>query len=238
MTPEPDQTHPEPVSSETVVVFTGGDALPPGVAEGLPAHAYVIAADSGLHHALALGRRVDLIVGDLDSVSRDALASAEGAGALVERHPVAKERTDLELALDRAIELGASRVVVLGGYGGRVDHFVANALLLAAPRYASVAVEARVGAARLFVVHHTVELAGCSGDLVTLLALGGPARGVTTVGLRYPLDGETLVPGSTRGVSNELVAERARVRLDDGVLLVIQPGALGASPGLRQGGTP
>jgi thiamine pyrophosphokinase len=214
------------------VIFTGGDPLAADAA-GVPdlriddaaAGVYVIAADSGLHHALAMGQRVDLLIGDLDSVSADALAAAEAAGVEVERHPVGKDRTDLELALDRALETGTSRVVVLGGHGGRIDHFVANTLLLAAPRYAGLTLEARLGETRVHVVRRSVEVPGVAGEVVTLLPLGGRATGVTTRGLRYPLDGESLLPGSTRGVSNELVSPPAEVRLDDGVLLVIVPGA-------------
>jgi thiamine pyrophosphokinase len=84
-----------------------------------------------------------------------------------------------------------------------------------------------MGAARLAVVHTSAILHGPVGDLVTLLPIGGPARGVTTAGLLYPLDGEDLDPGSTRGVSNELVAETAKVTVGAGVLLAVQPGQLG-----------
>jgi thiamine pyrophosphokinase len=72
-------------------------------------------------------------------------------------------------------------------------------------------------------VRDVQELHGAVGELCTLLPLGGPAHGVRTENLRFPLSGETLRPGSTRGVSNELISTVARVSLDDGVLLVILP---------------
>ncbi len=72
-------------------------------------------------------------------------------------------------------------------------------------------------------VHASAELEGSPGDLVTLLAVGGPALGVRTTGLVYPLDGEDLFPGSTRGVSNELCASSATVSLLQGTLLAVQP---------------
>ncbi len=65
---------------------------------GLPADSLVIAADSGLDHAQAVGWPVDYVVGDLDSVGPAALAAAEQQGATVERHPIAKDQTDLGLA--------------------------------------------------------------------------------------------------------------------------------------------
>jgi thiamine pyrophosphokinase len=52
----------------------------------------------------------------------------------------------------------------------------------------------------------------------------GPALGVVTGGLLYPLAGEDLPPGTSRGVSNVLAADRATVSLTGGVLLAVQPG--------------
>ncbi len=92
------------------------------------AEALVIGADSGVEHAAALGRHVDIAVGDFDSVSPAALAAAEAAGAEVLRHPPDKDATDLELALDLAVARGARRITVVGGHGGRFDHCLANAL--------------------------------------------------------------------------------------------------------------
>ena len=206
------------------VVFTGGDPPDAHDLRGLADRdALVIAADSGLQHAQRHGFAVDVVVGDLDSVDADALAAAEAAGAIVERHPTAKDATDLELALLAARDRGCDDIVVVGGGGGRADHFFANALLLGAPHLAPLAIEARTGGATLTVVRHRVELVGAPGDILTLLALGGPAVGVVTDGLRFPLRDETLEPGSTRGVSNELESSIARVSLRDGVLLAVQP---------------
>ena len=63
--------------------------------------------------------------------------------------------------------------------------------------------------------------AGLPGDIVSLLPLGGPAHGVSTQGLRYPLNGETLFPDRSRGVSNEMIDAEAHVRLDGGTLICI-----------------
>ena len=136
----------------TALVFAGGDAVPADVAERLPGDAFVVAADSGLEHAQALGRHVDLVVGDFDSADPDAVAAAESAGSEIERHPVAKDQTDLELALAAAARSGATRIVVVGGYGGRLDHFLANALVLAGTATDGVAVEWATGEALVTVI--------------------------------------------------------------------------------------
>jgi thiamine pyrophosphokinase len=205
------------------IVFAGGDRPPPAVLHGLDAADVVIAADSGLDHALALGCGVDVVVGDLDSVTPDALARARAAGARVEQHPAEKDATDLELALGVARAHGVDRVVVIGGGGGRVDHFLANALALTAPEIATLRVEARFGDADAVVIRTTATLEGAPGDIVSLLAVGGPALGVESEGLRYPLRGEALHPGSTRGVSNELLGTEARVSVAGGTLLAVLP---------------
>jgi thiamine pyrophosphokinase len=235
---------PEP-RPRTAVVVTGGE--PP---DALPVHRigpapFVVAADSGLTTAELLGLPVDVVVGDLDSIDRARLDAARAAGVTVEPHPVAKDRTDLALALDRALDSAADleRIVVLGGHGGRLDHFLANALVLASPDYAAVDVEARFGPARLHVVRRRTVVEGARGDLLSLLPLGGPAHGVRTEGLLYPLRDESLTPGSTRGVSNEMTGAVAVVDVDDGVVLAVVPGAAGthldaSARHHHRGGTP
>lgn len=206
-----------------VVVVAGGGPLSTDAVAGLPDDAYVIAADSGLDHARGVGLEVDLVVGDMDSVSPEALAAARADGTAIEHHPAAKDQTDLELALDRAVARRPDRVVVIGGSGGRLDHLLAEVLVLASEPYAAVPIEARLGDALVTVVRSAVTLRGVPESLLTLVPVGGPARGVTTAGLLYPLVDEDLAAGSTRGVSNELVDPVAEVRVREGVLLAIQP---------------
>ncbi len=212
------------------IVLTGGDPVTapvelPDLARFLTDHPLVIAADSGLDQAVRLGLTVDLAVGDFDSASPAAIAGAEESGTRFDRHPEAKDRTDLELALDAAVSAGARRVLVVGGAGGRLDHLVGNLLALASGELGTVEVEARVGAARVTAIRdRTAVLRGEVGELVSLFAVGGPARGVTTVGLHYPLDDDTLLPGSSRGVSNLHTATEAHVTVGDGAVLAIHPG--------------
>ncbi len=213
------------VRSTRALVVAGGEPPGPGeVAAVGERWDVVVAADSGLDHAVALGLTVDLVVGDLDSVSAAALAAARVAGATVEAHPADKDATDLALALDAAIRRGAGELVVVGLGGGRPDHELANLLLLASPAFAAVEVEARTAAGRFVVVRsRRRRLTGRPGELVTLLPVHGPARGVRTEGLRWPLRGEDLPEATTRGVSNELVASEATVVVAEGAVLAVQP---------------
>jgi thiamine pyrophosphokinase len=87
-----------------------------------------------------------------------------------------------------------------------------------------VQVDAEVGPAHVYVVRGERVLEGEPGELVSLVALHGPAEGVATEGLVYPLSGETLEPGSSRGVSNVFAGKTAHVSVDRGVLVAIRPG--------------
>ena len=203
-----------------VIVIASG----PGPDVAMPDAETVVAADGGLDRAFALGVAVDVVIGDLDSVSDAALAAAEAAGTRVVRHPAAKDATDLELALDEAIALGARRVLVVASAEGRLDHLLASLELLGAERYAELELDAIVGDALVHVIRGRRVLEGTPGDLVSLIPVAGPVDGVTTSGLEYALTRETLVPGTTRGVSNVFAEAEARVEVTTGVLLAIRPG--------------
>jgi thiamine pyrophosphokinase len=214
----------EGVSNEVVIVVSGGEAPARDAASTVSRDATVVAADRGLEHARALGLEVAVAVGDFDSAAPEAVAAAERAGTRIERHTAEKDETDLELALDAAMALGPRRILVLAGRGGRLDHELASLLLLASDRYADAQIDAHVGRATVHILRSARELEGVPGELLTLLPAHGAAEGVRTDGLVYPLRGETLDAGSTRGVSNLFAASTARVTLERGVLLAIRPG--------------
>jgi thiamine pyrophosphokinase len=218
-----------PGEHEQCIVVVGGDA--PDVETvarlELSDDAFVIAADSGVDHALSAGLHVDVAIGDFDSVSVDGLDTAVARGARVERHPAAKDHTDLELALDEALAVGARDLILIGGDGGRRDHLLANFLVLASPRYRSCSITAYLGTSRVHVLHGgqpALRVDGRAGELVSLLPVHGAAEGIRTTGLRYPLHTETLAAGTTRGVSNVLESPPAEVQLEAGSLVIVLPG--------------
>ncbi len=194
-----------------------------------------VAADSGVSHARELGLPVDVLVGDFDSADRASVRWAEGQGAEIAVHPSSKDETDLELALERAVQLMADRslreLVVVGLGGGRLDHWLANLLALGGSRTQGVDVTAYVDSGRISVVRRWRRLAGRAGELVSLIPIGGPARAVTTTGLAYPLTAEDLEAGRSRGVSNIFAPEHAdsngmvaaEVTIESGTLLAVQP---------------
>jgi thiamine pyrophosphokinase len=205
------------------------DAAWPGWDAGV---SHVIAADGGARHAATLRLELDRWVGDGDSIDPADLAALAAAGVPIERVDPEKDASDTELALAAAVESGADEVTILGGLGGvRTDHGLVNVLLMQQSALEGLAVHLYdERAARLSLLTAPLadgepahaELAGHLDDLVTLVPLGGPAEGVVTRGLRYPLDRESLTPGTSRGLSNVRTAPIASVSLSAGRLLVIE----------------
>lgn len=208
------------------VIVAGGDADERD-AELLRDADLVIAADGGAAFLESHGRRPDVLVGDLDSVDAELVKRLVSDGVAVERHPVDKDATDAELAIDRAITAGAERVTVIGAFAGtRLDHELGNLLLLADTELAGRVQDLRmVGAGTVARAVHgpgSMAVEARRGSLVSLLPVGGDAVGVRTSGLRFALAGQTLRMGRSRGLANEVVAEPASVSLEAGVLLVIE----------------
>jgi thiamine pyrophosphokinase len=191
----------------------------------------VVAADGGWEKAVSLGLRPDLLVGDADSLSETRFAELAAEGVPIERSPAAKDESDAELALLAALRRGMTHVTILGALGGvRFDHAIANLGLLELPGPGAATVELLDGTTRIRLMRApapggaavSCALGGQKGDLVSLLPLSVPARGVTTHGLLYPLRDETLPPGPARGLSNVRIAADASVKLRHGHLLVVE----------------
>jgi thiamine pyrophosphokinase len=181
----------------------------------------IICADGGTLHALALGIQPDLIIGDLDSADPGVVQTFREAGVAIEIHPRDKNETDLELAINRALEMKPERLAIVAALGGRLDQTLANITLLADPRLADFDVRLDDGVEEVQLCRDRVEVRGRAGDLVSLIPWQGAVSGVQTEGLKWPLQRETLYPDKTRGISNELVGEAATVSMESGLLLIV-----------------
>lgn len=184
--------------------------------------AIVIAADGGVQHAEILGLDIDIVIGDLDSLDEEECAALETANIYTVRVAPQKDETDLELALLHAEEMGVRHIVVLGGFGNRIDMSLSNLLLLTHPDLASVRIEYWYDRQTAWVIRPPGDaIHGQPGDTLSLIPLKGDARGIVTHELYYPLNDETLSFGPARGVSNVLTGSCARVDLSSGLLLAV-----------------
>ena len=194
----------------------------------------VVAVDGGTAWLASVGRRPDRVIGDLDSADPSLIGALEADGVPIDRHEAEKDASDTELAVAATLAAGADEVVILGALAGpRLDHQLANLMLLADPELAR-ARDLRIVRGRTLVraLHGPGRMAieAGLGELVTLLPVGGDAEGVRTGGLRYPLAGDTLSFGRSRGLSNVVDEVPASASLERGTLLVIESSEEGVEP--------
>ena len=210
--------------SQVVVVIGGGPLMSHAIAE-VTADATIIAADSGLDHAVAAGLRPSVLLGDLDSISAHGKMWAYAHEVDIDQYPVDKEATDTELALRRAASIDATNLLVLGATGDRFDHTLGTLAALGHPilaRFESIRV--LLDRIAIHVIHPgrsvTVDLP--IDTPFSLLALHGPCRGVEVTGARWPLTDAPLDSSSTRGISNETTG-LLHVAISNGILTLVVP---------------
>lgn len=183
----------------------------------------LIAADGGASHLKAMGILPGVLIGDLDSIHSDDLNELRTAGAEIIQHPTGKDQTDLELALELAVDRGADEILVFGALGARWDMSIANILLPAEQKLSSATIRIIDGHHEIMLLQEEKEMTfhGKKGDILSLIPLGRDALGITTIGLEYPLKDDVLRLGSSRGISNVLIRNSATVFLKQGLLLCV-----------------
>jgi thiamine pyrophosphokinase len=177
---------------------------------------YIICADGGYKHLKRIGIEPDEVLGDFDSMDKDSVLCDN-----VAVYPSKKDDTDTEIAIRRALELGATDIVLLGCIGSRMDHTLANLFLLKEIY--------RNGANGMLVDEHNfvyymkdkLTVKAHRGDLLSILPMTPVCEGVTTAGLYYVLCDDTLKMASSRGVSNVLTEDTATITIRLGEALVI-----------------
>lgn len=234
-----------------ILIIAGGELDIPFAEEYLESHAFdqVVCADAGLEGAWKLQLPVDCVLGDYDSVSREVLEAYRSqnhhGGKPVEfiQYPPEKDATDLELALDWAVEQHSEEIVILGATGGRLDHFLANVNILMKPLSMGIPAYLVDRQNRLYLLDaahafnglpgtgdgllvHTFQREEMHGKYISFLPLTERVRNVTLRGFCYELDGQDMVLGSSLGVSNELAEGReiATVAFSEGILIAVESG--------------
>jgi thiamine pyrophosphokinase len=211
------------MASSHTLIFIGGDPPHPNVRLRLPADAFVIAADSGYTHAIAMGFVPNELVGDMDSITAVDLSDARDSNILVSQFPTDKNLTDTELAIASAIVRKSTRITVVSGGGDRFDHVLAMVHSLASCALA-VDTTLLIGTARVSYATYTKEfrINTQPGNTISLIPIGGAAT-VTTTGLQWELDNDTLQSFASRGVSNIATGDSVSISVTDGSIAVIEP---------------
>jgi thiamine pyrophosphokinase len=205
-----------------IIIFANGD-LPDidKVRSILRDDDYIICADGGTRHASSLDLKPALVIGDMDSAESSVLQTLQADGVLIELYPRDKNETDLELAINKAVELNPNQVVIVAALGGRMDQTLANIALLSNSYLVTLNVRLDDGVEEILFCRDQVEVKGRSGDVVSLLPWGEAVTGVRTENLKWRLDNETLYPEKTRGISNEMTNDSATIKIRSGLLLIV-----------------
>jgi thiamine pyrophosphokinase len=163
----------------------------------------------------------DLIIGDMDSAEKTQLEELQETGVAVELYSHDKNETDLELAIQRAVELGPEQILIIAALGGRLDQSLANIALLGDLQLSKIDIRLDDGLEEIILCREYTEIRGSRGDLVSLIPWQGAVTNVQTTNLKWPLHQETLYPDKTRGISNEMTGNRASVSIGSGLLLIV-----------------
>jgi len=204
------------------VIFANGSLPEPDKARDLLLpDDLILCADGGLLHARALGVRPHAVIGDMDSLSREILNELTQSEVQIVLHPADKDKTDLELALDHAFELGVKEILIVAGLGKRLDQTLSNIGLMMGDGPSTLKVRIDDGIEEVFFCKDQAEIHGRKGDVVSLIPWNGVVGGVRTEGLRWPLVDESLYSETSRGISNVMQADVAQVSITFGLLLIL-----------------
>lgn len=185
----------------------------------------LIAADRGLAACVSCGLVPDLIVGDFDSADPGLLDAWMGrTDTKICTYKPEKDWTDTELALEHGMELGWKQAAILGATGTRADHFFGSLQTLALALAKGISCELLDPYNRIRMTDRPLTLSAKTqwGTYVSLFAYGGNVTGLTLKGFRYTVEDFLLTGTGTRGVSNEIVSDRAEISFRSGTLLVME----------------
>ena len=174
----------------------------------------VICADDSLDLAKGALITPDVVIGDFDHGKKPDIEN-------IIQVPCEKDDTDTMLCIKYAIENGADRIVVAGGIGGRLDHTVANIQSLAYACDRGVKISLRDGSNEAFIIDGYAEIPRREGYYFSVFAYGGKCERVFIGGTKYTLSGAPLETTFPLGVSNEIIEDRAIVRVSSGKLLAV-----------------
>jgi len=202
-----------------ILIFANGEL--PNIESAkkiIQADDFIICADGGTRHALALNLLPKIIIGDFDSIPS---TFNFHPSTQVIKFSTDKNETDLELAIEHAITLNPSEIIIIAALGGRLDQTLANIALLSNLQLSTCNIQLNDGVEEIFFCKDQAKVKGRSGDVVSLIPWGGEVSGVVTENLKWQLQNETLYPHKTRGISNEMLNEEATVKINSGLLLIV-----------------
>lgn len=183
--------------------------------------AYIIACDGGIRHCRAMMIMPNVMVGDFDSANKEDADFFDNLGVLKIEYPVKKDKTDMEIAIDLAIEKNSDEIYIVGGLGSRFDHSLANVHILLRPVRLGIRACLLDEHNIITLVEDSIDIVGEKGQTVSLIPLTTKVNGITTENLDYILNNDTMEIGHSLGVSNTMTTDTATVSVCEGILILI-----------------
>ncbi|MBU5677368.1 thiamine diphosphokinase [Alkaliphilus sp. MSJ-5] len=183
---------------------------------------YIICADGAAKYLMKLNIYPNILVGDLDSINKDAFQWIENGGVKVQQFPVKKDMTDTELAIEFALEQSPSTITIVGAIGSRMDHSLGNIMLLYKIHKMGIKANIINEINHITITDSTINVAGKIGQTISVIPISGDVKGVTLEGLEYPLTNHDIDMGSSLGISNRFIKDRATISVKEGTVLVIK----------------
>ncbi|CAN7434780.1 thiamine diphosphokinase [Rossellomorea sp. LjRoot5] len=211
---------------EINIVAGGPDRYIPELNKYCSVEVKWVGVDRGVYTLLEQKIAPHIAFGDFDSVNTEEWELIQQKVREVNRYQPEKDETDLELALNWAIDQNPAKISIFGATGGRLDHFMGNLQLLMTPKL----LEARIKVEMIDVQNrlslaepgeHNVEK---SPELqyISFVPVTGNVDGITLTGFKYPLKNRNISRGSTLCISNELIQSSGTFSFSNGILMVIR----------------
>lgn len=183
---------------------------------------YIICADGGAKYFYDLEKNPDIVVGDLDSIDEKTLSIMKEKDIKFHRFPAKKDKTDTELAIDYAIDMGAREISLLGAIGTRLDHTLGNIMLLRKLLKRGVKAKIVNSQNEIHIVMDSLTLEATEKDYVSLIPLTEVVKGVTLRGFEYETTDKDFMMDSSLGISNKIINGKGEINIKEGVCLVIK----------------
>ena len=200
-------------------IYTGGIIHPDNITEHPKSEDLCIAADSGYHNAIRLGERVDILIGDFDSIGQVPTDEVKD----IRKVPAEKDLTDTQLALEIAVAEGADEVIIIGGLSGRLDHGLSNLGILEDMYLRNIHGYMTDGQNRVhFLKNSSTLIARSAYKYISILAVDEVVKGVSMEGGKYPLKHQTLKRRIQYAVSNEITGNVVLISVKKGGIFIIE----------------
>lgn len=183
--------------------------------------AYIIACDGGTRHCRAMMIMPNVMIGDFDSANQSDAEFFDNLGVLKIEYPSKKDKTDMEIALDLAVEKESDEIYIVGGLGSRFDHSLANVHILLRPMRMGIRACLLDEHNIITLVEDSIDIVGEKGQTVSLIPLTTQVKGITTEHMEYELNNATMEIGHSLGVSNIMTEDIATVSVSEGILILI-----------------